>query len=178
MNTTTEIWSPLPGHETRYEISDWGQVRSALTGKTRKFGYAGSGYLTVGLRKAGTSKAYKIHHLVAAVFIGPRPDGSIICHNNGIKTDNRASNLRYGSHIGNNRDTVRHGNNQHAAQTQCIHGHEFTPENTRLCTRVAVDGDIRQYRACRECARSRAAKHAAKRRAAHRNLAKPTQGAS
>ena len=45
---------------------------------------------------------------------------------------------------------------RNARKTHCIHGHEFTPENTH--TRVSHG---RTWRDCRTCARTRAACHAA-----------------
>jgi len=36
-----------------------------------------------------------VHRVVAAAFLGPRPDGHVINHKNGDKADNRAENLEY-----------------------------------------------------------------------------------
>ncbi len=50
-----------------------------------------------------------IHQLVCEAFHGPRPDGLQVRHLNGIKTDNRASNLVWGTPAENHADKVRHG---------------------------------------------------------------------
>lgn len=36
-----------------------------------------------------------VHRIVIAAFIGPAPDGLVVNHKNGVKTDNRVSNLEY-----------------------------------------------------------------------------------
>lgn len=85
-----------------------------------------------------------VHGLVAEVFIGPRPEGLDVCHNDGDKSNNRASNLRYDTHSENQKDEVRAGRNVYRNRTHCKHGHEFTPENTYWWN---------GGRSCRECKR-------------------------
>lgn len=94
-------WREVPGTDGMYEVNDRGQVRSwswfkkgelltpALTN--------GDGFLTVNLRVDGKKKKIPVHLLVAAAFIGPKPEGAKVRHVNGDRTDNRAVNLRYGS---------------------------------------------------------------------------------
>lgn len=50
-----------------------------------------------------------------------------------------------------------------ARREQCIHGHEFTPENTIHTTHKGRDGSIQPRRKCRECERLRAARRARER---------------
>jgi hypothetical protein len=50
-----------------------------------------------------------IHRLVAAAFIGPRPDGYHTCHNDGNPANPTLENLRYDTPKGNLADRVRHG---------------------------------------------------------------------
>ena len=47
--------------------------------------------------------------LVLTTFRGPRPLGMVGCHNDGNKLNNRADNLRWDTHGGNEADKVRHG---------------------------------------------------------------------
>ena len=51
----------------------------------------------------------KVHAVVAYLFIGPRPPGLMVLHNNGDFRDNRVVNLRYGTAMENFEDAVRHG---------------------------------------------------------------------
>lgn len=56
-------------------------------------------------------KKIRIHHLVLEAFVGPRPKAKRIeaRHLNDVRTDNRASNLRWGSSGMNRRDALRNG---------------------------------------------------------------------
>ena len=59
--------------------------------------------------------SFKVHVAVAAVFIGPRPPGLLVLHNNGDFRDNRAVNLRYGTAKDNYEDAVLHGTRKRRA---------------------------------------------------------------
>ncbi len=52
-----------------------------------------TGYLQVNLYRAGRPVHFYVHRLVADAFLGPIKPGLVVNHKNGIKTDNRASNL-------------------------------------------------------------------------------------
>ena len=72
-----EIWKPIQGYEGRYEISNYGRVKSLNYRKkgiekilrtTAKIGY----YIKVGLRDCmGKVWYYRIHRLVAFAFLPP-----------------------------------------------------------------------------------------------------------
>lgn len=47
--------------------------------------------------------------LVLEAFVGECPPGSEACHQNGDPTDNRLDNLRWDTHIANQRDMIDHG---------------------------------------------------------------------
>lgn len=108
MNTLTENWLPIPGHEGHYEVSDLGRVRSlprtvkhktgqthAYPGKPLKPKATYDGYVMVTLSRLGKSYNRRVHSLVAAAFIGPRPPRHHVDHINRKRDDNRAANLRY-----------------------------------------------------------------------------------
>jgi len=107
-----EIWKPILNYPG-YSVSNFGRVSSTMRGKTRylKPQCAGKGgnYLTVQLYKDRKSTRCHIAHLVAEAFIGPRPKGLCVLHNNGNSHDNFATNLRYGTYAQNNEDQQRHG---------------------------------------------------------------------
>lgn len=108
----SEIWKPVVGYEGHYEVSDAGRVRSVARiveqpsrrGSIRKRNLKSrmrlaikdrAGYFRIGLSKGNTPKPLWVHHLVAAAFIGPRPEGLQINHKSGNRADNRALNLEY-----------------------------------------------------------------------------------
>ena len=94
-----EIWKMIPGYEGRYQASTWGNIRR-IYGKTQPYVYAfktynKSPYFKVTLfDKNGVSACCRVHVLVYITFYGPIPKQLVIDHINGIKTDNRAENLR------------------------------------------------------------------------------------
>ena len=137
-----EIWKPIPKYEGYYAISDKGRVKSIARVQTLKDGRVyhrkdhvysptpdTAGYLQVTLRRNGKQTSQKVHRMVAAAFLGERPEGMQICHNNGIKTDNRLENLRYDTPQNNCKDQVLHGNHCQARKTHCPRGHTLTPPN-------------------------------------------------
>ena len=96
-----EIWKTIPGFEN-YEVSNLGNVKSLKFGKERilKPGLQGiktRQYFGVILSNKGEQiKNFKVHKLVAMVFLNHKPNGYkiIVDHINNIKTDNRLENLQ------------------------------------------------------------------------------------
>lgn len=69
-----------------------------------------SGYRSVCMRRNGNRRRnYYVHELVLFAFRGPRPTADHeACHGNGIRHDNRLSNLRWGTYADNADDRRRH----------------------------------------------------------------------
>lgn len=110
----SEHWKPVPveRYEARYEISDLGRVRSFVGNRILSPGRQSRGYLTVNLYDGSRPKAprsYCVHYLVAAAFIGPKPDGKQINHRDGDKTNNDVRNLEYVTGAENVRHAVANG---------------------------------------------------------------------
>lgn len=109
------VWKEIAGFED-YEISADGQIRrrvggrGAVAGKNLKWHLQTStGYPDVRLRKNGKAYSLSVHRLVAAAFLGPRPEGHQIRHLDGNKFNASASNLAYGTPKQNGEDKVAHG---------------------------------------------------------------------
>jgi hypothetical protein len=122
----TEEWRPVVGFEGLYAVSSLGRVRSlprqtycptgprgprtiSLKGRVLSASRDSKGYPHVGMRKDGAGVTIKIHVLVAAAFIGPRPAGHQVCHIDGVKTNNAPENLYYGTPKQNAADSDRLG---------------------------------------------------------------------
>lgn len=136
-------WHPIPGYDGDYEASDTGEIRNARTGRVLRQATS-KPYPYVNLR----GKTQKVHRLVALTFHGPGAPGEEVLHANDVKTDNRATNLSWGTRRKNVADAIAHDLHPAAAKartTHCPANHEYTPENTY----TYPDG----RRFCRECRR-------------------------
>jgi hypothetical protein len=109
----SEQWRPIFGWEGCYEVSDHGRVRSldraviAVTphGKLGVRRFQGrvlvapptlAGYPHVCFTAPGHHRRTKyVHDLVLSAFVGPKPKGMEVCHNDGDRLNNNLSNLRY-----------------------------------------------------------------------------------
>lgn len=145
MTENQEIWKPIPEFKGSHEASSLGRIRNPRTGRILSQSVqADSGRLQVGIWREGRSRPCRVHTLVALAFHGPRPDGMEIRHLNGDQTDNRASNLRYGTHAENEQDKLKHGTHNHARKTACKSGHPFDADNTYI-------NPSSGQRVCRKC---------------------------
>lgn len=63
----------------------------------------------VRLYDRGRQNTFDVHRLMALTFLGGVPDGMHVCHNNGVKTDCRLSNLRVDTVSSNCMDKSAHG---------------------------------------------------------------------
>lgn len=146
MNPTRSVperWLPVPGYEGYYEVSDQGNVRSIprvvntktgprrLPGRMLRQVPCRSGHIRLCLNKDGVPASVEVHRLVAAAFIGPRPDGMFVCHWNDDPSDNRVENLRYATPAQNVSDAVRNKKHKNSKKTHCSRGHELVGGNLR-----------------------------------------------
>lgn len=103
-----EVWKVVPNH-LGYEVSNLGRVRN---GKGLVMSQAfNKGYLFLGLKQDdGHRKNWRVHRLVATVFLDDSKEGEDeVDHINGVKTDNRAINLRWVDRKTNARATYQRG---------------------------------------------------------------------
>ena len=106
-----EEWRPVVGFE-KYEISSHGRVRSYVRPAKPRIlrpWATCNGYQVVGFSSPNGYKKKALHQVVLEAFIGLKPDGMEACHNNGIRSDNRAENLRWDTRAGNFADKLAHG---------------------------------------------------------------------
>ena len=105
-----EEWRSIDGYEGLYQVSSLGRVRSCdrfvkdgrctrlFRGRVLKPVVDNYGYLRVNLCKDGKGTMFKVHRLVGMAFqdiCGQYKDGAEVDHKNTVRTDNRATNLRW-----------------------------------------------------------------------------------
>jgi hypothetical protein len=92
----SEIWKDVFGYESKYQISNFGKVRSLIYGKKIILSPANiNGYKQVGLSYKGKTNKFYVHRLVLIAFIENTENKKEVNHINGVKNDNRVSNLEW-----------------------------------------------------------------------------------
>lgn len=126
----SEQWREIEGWPG-YEVSDLGRVRSwKQRGKVRRTWVIDrtvtprvlkhdirNGYPSVLLVSIEHGRSWKsIHRLVLTAFVGPMPTTTHAAHGDGVKTNNRLSNLRWATPAENSADKAKHGTRQNGAR--------------------------------------------------------------
>ena len=106
-----EEWKGIPDHSD-YEVSNMGRVRCV---KRRRYLKPGD-FLSITVQNTGycvvslDGYAFLLHRIVCAAFNGDPPSPKHeVAHNNGVRTDCRADNLRWDTHVSNCADVKKHG---------------------------------------------------------------------
>lgn len=114
-------WKPIPNSRC-YWASSEGQIK----GPRRILKpWVSNGYLYVKIH--GVTK--KVSTLVAQAFHPNDLEDLQVCHNNGDKLDNRASNLRWDTKSNNELDKRKHGTMHQVNRTRCPRGHLLESPN-------------------------------------------------
>lgn len=108
----SEIWKDVIGYEGLYKVSNMGRIKSCIRIKERLMKIDKTdkyGYIVIHLYKNGKMKNLFAHRLVLEAFVGICPKDMQCCHYDGIKTNNKLDNLRWGTQIDNVKDSRRQG---------------------------------------------------------------------
>lgn len=143
----TEIWKPVPGYETLYHISDLGNIKRVADSRNGQKGgnilrprLAKNGYWQISLSN-GRQRWFHVHSLVCIAFHGPRPAGYVACHNDGVRANNTAANMRWDTRSNNEMDRVKHGTSNRGAR----HGMaKFSETQIRQVKQLLAEGKLSQ----------------------------------
>jgi len=120
INKIKEVWENIDGYDGIYQISNLGNVKSfkrysngkILTPKKDK-----DGYLEIGLRdNSSKRKSYRVHRLVAIVFIPNPLNLPDINHKDNITCHNNVDNLEWCTKDYNNKYRFTNGNADHKCE--------------------------------------------------------------
>lgn len=96
--------------DSRYEVSNLGEVRNASTKKVFAATPRKNGYISVMFTSTdGKQKRYYAHRLVADAFLGGIEEDQVVNHLNFVRHDNRSDNLEVTTTLENVRHSVRAG---------------------------------------------------------------------
>lgn len=152
-NLENEIWKPVKGYESRYEVSNMGRVKSLSyqrTGEERLLSQVcmSGNYLGVSLWKNNKEKRFMVHRLVYEAFHGYLPKFVVtmkgdermeVNHINEIKTDNRLENLELITCTQNN----NHG----------THKQRIAKSNSKKVYQYTMDGSfVKEWDSTKSCA--------------------------
>ena len=107
MTNKNEIWKDVEGFEGVYVVSNLGNV-ARLRGNQLRYlkaccagGRTGREYLYVNMSANGKYRSSSVHRLVAEAFCKRGPRQNDVDHIDGNKFNNKSSNLRWMTHVGN-----------------------------------------------------------------------------
>ncbi|MDH4993029.1 HNH endonuclease [Aquamicrobium lusatiense] len=130
-----ETWRSSTDHPA-YEVSSWGRVRRGA--RILKPGLS-HGYEVVTLSHGRNVKTARVHRLVALAFLGDPPfANALVAHNDGGRTNNRVSNLRWASALENQADRIRHNSRRVGSE---VFGSKLTEEDIPEIRRRVAAGE-------------------------------------
>lgn len=113
----SESWKPVPNTNGKYLISNHGEIIGPggfghKCRKKLKLFNTGKGYLAARIRYENGPKTKLVHSLVLEAFVGARPKNMEACHLDGVRDNNKLSNLKWGTRKENHGHKKLHGTHQ------------------------------------------------------------------
>ena len=130
----------FPNYSVTKDGRAWSEPRHGIRGGWLKAYLGKAGYLVVNLYEDKKHCLKCIHRLVLETFVGPCPEGTEACHNNGNKQDNQLENLRWDTRSSNSKDAVQHGTHPGLYKGEQCGASKLTEEQVRLVFHSYHDG--------------------------------------
>ena len=104
------LWKPVPGYESYYEISNYGEIRGVeriistphqqrkIKSRVLKPRINKYGYLIIDLSKSSVSKTFEVHRLIALTFLPHQEGRNCVNHLDADKLNNNVENLEWVTH--------------------------------------------------------------------------------
>lgn len=128
-----EIWLPVVGYESCYEVSSLGSLKSlernGTLGGILKLVPDRDGYLICGLSMSDKFMNKKIHRLVAQAFIPNPEDKPCVNHIDNNRSNNVVSNLEWVTVRENNSHMVKQGRQYKGGKRNSLTGRFFKEPN-------------------------------------------------
>ena len=134
----------IPNYEN-YEINECGVIRIVKTKKIKKQRVGKDNYYKINLYKDGKSKTFRVHRLVAELFI-PNPNNyPIVNHIDGNSLNNHVQNLEWCTQ----RHNINHGKRNQIVSQKLRN----RKETSKPIMAILPNGDVEQYPSICEAAR-------------------------
>ena len=135
LRKNSEQWASIDWYKN-YQVSWWGRVRNATTGRILKGSLSSNGYLTVGLSKNRKSKTHYIHQLVAREWV-PNPENKrCVDHIDCDKANNHHENLRYATHTENGQNVPK----SNKARSSIYKGVSIHGQSKKWVVHIGING--------------------------------------
>lgn len=142
MSAEEEEWRSIEIFNGKYEVSNYGNVRSLWFGKVKpiKLYNSTNGYLDFTVRNGKDKpKHMRVHVAVAEAFLGKRPKGLVINHKDGNKHNNHVNNLEYVTYSENNLHALRTGLRKHVDMKP------FVKRGEEHCRAKVTEEQVKQF---------------------------------
>lgn len=134
-----EIFLPVRGFESLYEVSNFGNVLSKRSGKLLVPSKGKYGHCVIQLCEKGKKTRALVHRLVAFAFIGDGKKGEEVNHIDYNPTNNHVSNLEWVTH----RQNMLHSKDRLPKMKGILHGQvKLTEADIKAIRQRYAEGGI------------------------------------
>ena len=144
-----EIWKDIEGYEGRYQVSNFGNVKSLNYKHTGEEKIMQSckdkiGYLHIKLFMNGKPKMYKVHRLVAQAFIPNSNNYPQVNHKDENKINNNVNNLewctaKYNSNFGTRKERLRKNHKYNKGEKHPCYGKHHSKDTLKKMSENHAD---------------------------------------